>query len=384
MESKSPVPFSQSFVSEKEIAYATESLQSTRTAGNGVFTHRCERLMRDLTGGAQVLLTSSCTASLEIAALALDVRPGDEVIMPSFTFVSTANAFCLRGAVPKFVDIETDTLNIDIDAVQAAITDRTRAIVPIHYAGISCDMDRLLEIARRRGIPVVEDAAQAFLCGYRGRPLGTIGELGCYSFHETKTFSAGECGAIAVNDSALLGKIEIIREKGTNRKAFFSGQVDRYTWMDLGSSYLPSDIIAAVLLAQLEQRDDILERRRCVFEKYDRLLAPLYERGLLRGPVVPRWMQINYHIYYVLTEDAETRRGLLDFLKARGILATFHFVPLHQSAYAQRAGIDERLPHTEDLAARLVRLPLFSEMTDQQQGLVVDRILEFFSGPKGH
>ena len=330
-------------------------------------------------GVRRTLLTTSCTSALEIAALLCDLRPGDEVIVPSYTFVSTANAFVLRGATPVFVDIRPDTLNIDESLIEAAITSRTRAIFPVHYAGVACEMDTIMDIARRHDLLVVEDAAQGVFACYKGQWLGSIGHLGCYSFHETKNFSCGEGGALVVNDPAMERRAEILREKGTNRSQFLRGQVDKYTWVDVGSSYVPSDMLAAFLAGQLENMDMITARRGEIFHLYAALLAPLAARGLIRLPVVPQHCTPNYHMFHVLAADIEERTALIAHLRAAGILAVFHYVPLHSSPFARTFGVSQTsLPVTEDCSARLLRLPMYFDLTDRDVEDVANSVLEFY------
>jgi dTDP-4-amino-4,6-dideoxygalactose transaminase len=350
-------------------------------AGDGHFTQRCSQLLESRFGIARVLMTPSCTAALEMAALLCDLRPGDEVILPSFTFVSTASAVVRVGAVPKFVDIRPDTLNLDEGLVEQAITPQTRAIWPVHYAGVACEMDAILAMARKHGLRVVEDAAQGVSAAYKGRALGAIGDLGTYSFHETKNYICGEGGALCINDPALIERAEILRDKGTNRKRFLRGQVDKYTWVDIGSSYVPSEICSAFLYAQLEMCDAINSRRRRHYEFYREQLASLENDGLLRLPRVPAECQSNAHLFYVLLPDGATRDGLLAHLRDNGILAVFHYVPLHSSPVGQAFGYREGdLPVTESVGRRLARLPLFYDITPEEQGRVVAEITGYLRG----
>jgi dTDP-4-amino-4,6-dideoxygalactose transaminase len=374
---KPPVPFNRPYFTGREIEYIREAIAAHHLSGDGAFTRRCHAWLEERLGCRRALLTHSCTAALEMAAILLDIAPGDEVIMPSFTFVSTANAFVLRGGVPVFVDIRADTLNLDEAAIEAAITDRTKAIVPVHYAGVACEMDAILALAKRRGLAVVEDAAQGILASYKGRPLGSLGQVGALSFHETKNVISGEGGALLVNDEALVERAEIVREKGTNRSRFFRGQVDKYTWVDLGSSYLPSEIVAAFLWAQLESASDILGLRRRVWDAYHEALAPLEERGRLRRPVIGPERTANAHLYYVLLPDPAARERALRNLRQRGIDAIFHYVPLHSSPAGRRFGrAAGPLARTEDLAARLVRLPLWVGMGPEEVRAVVAAVEE--------
>ncbi len=354
------VPFNVPYLSGSELSYISEAHKNCKLAGAGPFSEKCESWLEKKSKAKKVLLTHSCTAALEMAAILLDLQPGDEVIMPSYTFVSTANAFVLRGAVPVFVDIRADTLNINEYLIESAITARTRAIVPVHYAGVACEMDMIMDIAKRHNLFVVEDAAQGILAYYKGRALGSIGHLGAYSFHETKNLISGEGGALLVNDPSLITRAEIIREKGTNRNEFFRGQVAKYTWIDIGSSYLPGEIIAAFLWAQLESADHITTKRMQLWKNYHRELETLEIEGKVRRPIVPAACDHNAHMYYLLLRDLEARTQFLDSMKNAGISCVFHYVPLHSSPagkkYGRAAG---DMVVTNDLADRLVRLPLW-------------------------
>ena len=362
------IPFNRPYATGNELAYLTEAQRKGHLSGDGSFTERCHQWIEQRTGCAKALLTQSCTSALELAALLLDLEPGDEVIMPSFTFVSTANAFVLRGAVPVFVDIREDTLNLDEKLIEAAITPRTRAIVPVHYAGVSCEMDAIAAIAARHGLRIVEDAAQGVMAGYKGRPLGAIGDIGCFSFHETKNIISGEGGSLLVNDPELVQAAEIKREKGTDRSRFFRGEVDKYTWQDAGSSFLPSEITAAFLWAQLEQAERITAERIAIWRRYHEMLAPLAQRGVLRRPVIPPDCQHNGHIYYVLLETAEDRAHVLAELNRSGINAVFHYVPLHSSPAGMRFGRAEgELAVTTSQSERLIRLPMWLGLSESQQ-----------------
>ena len=382
---KPRIPFNKPFIVGKEIDYIVEAVTKGNIGGDGHFTQACSRLLEQRFGIRKVLLTPSCTAALEMIAMLLDLKPDDEVILPSFTFVSTANAFVRLGARPVFVDVRADTLNLDERLVEAAITERTRAIIAVHYAGVACDMDALGEIAARRGIALVEDAAQGVRAAYRGRSLGSIGALGAYSFHETKNYICGEGGALCVNDPQYIERAEVLRDKGTNRQRFFRGEVDKYTWIDVGSSYVPSEINGAFLFAQLEQLDAIAQRRRRIHEYYFENLKPLEEDGLLRLPTIPEHCSSNYHMFHVLAPDHATREGLRLHLRSRGILAVFHYIPLHSSPMGLSfGGIDGTLPVTEDASARLLRLPLYHEITESEQSEVVAAVTEFLrSRPAG-
>lgn len=351
-----------------ELQYIRDALARGRLAGDGSFTKQCQTWLEQRTGTSKALLTHSCTAALEMAAILADLQPGDEVIMPSYTFVSTANAFALRGAVPVFVDIRPDTLNLDERKIEAAITPRTRAIAPVHYAGVGCEMDTIMAIAGRHGLLVIEDAAQGVLARYRDRPLGAIGHLGAFSFHETKNIISGEGGALLINDPALAERAEIIREKGTNRSQFFRGQVDKYTWVDIGSSYLPGEIIAAFLWAQMEEADAIMARRLALWEHYHAAFEPLERAGRVRRPVIPEDCGHNAHMYYLLLRDLEDRTAFIRAMKAEGIHCVFHYVPLHSAPYGQKIGrAVDGLPVTTDLADRLVRLPLWLGLEEHQE-----------------
>jgi dTDP-4-amino-4,6-dideoxygalactose transaminase len=348
-------------------------------AGDGTYTKRCSEWLEKTTGAHKVLLTHSCTAALEIAALLADIQPGDEVIMPSYTFVSTANAFVLRGALPVFVDIRPDTLNIDETQIEAAITPRTRAIVPVHYAGVSCEMDTIMEIAKRYNLLVIEDAAQGVMSTYRGRALGSIGHLGTYSFHETKNVISGEGGALLVNDPSLASRAEIIREKGTNRSQFFRGQVDKYTWVDVGSSYLPGEIIAAFLWAQLEEAESITARRLELWNAYHAAFESLEAAGRLRRPIVPEGCEHNAHMYYFILRELADRTQFIDEMKQQGVNCVFHYVPLHSSPAGKKYGrAVGDMAVTNDLADRLVRLPVWVGL-EQQQERVIDTASELLT-----
>jgi dTDP-4-amino-4,6-dideoxygalactose transaminase len=365
------VPFNRPHLAGKELDRIRSTLAVGHLSGDGESTAQCHRLLEQMTGSGKALLTHSCTAALEMAAILADLQPGDEVVMPSYTFVSTANAFVLRGAVPMFVDIRADTLNMDETRIEEAITQRTRAIVPVHYAGVGCAMQPILEIARTHELMVIEDAAQGIMATQAGRPLGSIGELGTFSFHETKNLMSGEGGALLVNDPALVERAEIIREKGTNRSQFFRGQVDKYTWMDIGSSYLPSELIAAVLLAQLEAAEEITARRRAIWQAYHEGFAFLEESGRLRRPVVPEDCDHNGHMYYLLLRDLEDRTAFISSMKEAGIHCVFHYVPLHSSPYGRKAGrACGDLPITNNVSDRLVRLPFWIGLEDEQPAVI--------------
>lgn len=376
--SRNGIPFNRPYMTGRELDYIAEAHANGHLAGDGVFTKRCHAWLERTTGASRALLTHSCTAALEMAALLLDLEPGDEVIMPSFTFVSTANAFVLRGAVPVFVDIRADTLNIDERLIEAAITPRTRAICVVHYAGVGCEMDAIEAIAARHGIAIVEDAAQGILATYRGRPLGAIGALGALSFHETKNIISGEGGALLVSDKRFVERAEMIREKGTNRAQFFRGQVDKYTWVDVGSSYLPSEILAAFLAAQIEEAGTITTRRLAIWDQYHAAFAALETAGRLRRPVVPAHCSHNAHMYYVLLDDLDTRTRFIASLKAKDIHPVFHYVPLHSAPAGRKYGrASGDLAVTERTSECLVRLPLW--LPDLDQARVIDAVEAFFA-----
>ncbi len=354
------IPFNKPYMTGKELWNIAQAHAAGHLSGDGAFTRHCNAWLERRIGCRRALLTHSCTAALEMAAILADIGPGDEVIMPSFTFVSTANAFALRGGVPVFVDIRPDTLNLDERLIEAAITPRTRAIVPVHYAGVGCEMEVILDIARRHGLLVIEDAAQGILSTYAGRPLGSFGQLAALSFHETKNVIAGEGGALLINDPELIERAEIIREKGTNRSQFFRGQVDKYTWVDVGSSYLPGEIIAAFLAAQLEDADAITRRRLAIWDRYHAAFAPLEAAGLVQRPEVPLNCVHNAHMYYLLLPSLAARTAFIERLKAAGIQSVFHYVPLHEAPAGRHYGrASGELPVTCELSDRLVRLPLW-------------------------
>jgi dTDP-4-amino-4,6-dideoxygalactose transaminase len=366
------IPFNWPHMTGKEMYYIAEAHFNGRLAGDGPFTKRCHSWLEKSTGCSKALLTHSCTGALEMAALLLDIQPGDEIIMPSYTFVSTANAFVLRGAVPVFVDIREDTLNLDERLIEAAITPRTRAITPVHYAGVACEMDTIMSIARRHGLKVVEDAAQGVMSSYKGRALGSIGDLGAYSFHETKNVISGEGGALLVNDPELALRAEIIREKGTDRSRFVRGEVDKYTWQKVGSSFLPGELTAAFLWAQLEEAEKITKQRLASWERYHQLLEPLESNGMLRRPIVPAGCLHNAHMYYVLLAPGTNRQDVLEEFKRKEIFCVFHYVPLHSSSGGLRYGRTHgSLELTTNLSERVIRLPLWIGLTEDQQDRIV-------------
>lgn len=372
------IPFNRPCLAGNEYKYIAEAIANGHASGDGPFTRRCHQLLEKQLGVRKALLTTSCTHALEMAALLLDIQPGDEVIVPSFTFVSTVNAFVLRGAHPVFIDIRPDTLNLDESLLEAKVTGRTRAIVPVHYAGVGCEMDPILEIAGKYGAAVVEDNAHGLFAKYRGRNLGTFGALATQSFHETKNFICGEGGALVINDARYLERAEIIREKGTNRSRFFRGQVDKYTWVDVGSSYLPSEILAAFLLAQLQAREHIQARRREIWETYAGHLRDWAENHEVRLPVVPGWCEQPYHMFYIVLPTLGQRQALIAHLKQRGILSVFHYLPLHVSEMGRKfGGKAGDCPVTESVSDRLLRLPFYNDMTEAEQMAVIEAIRSY-------
>jgi len=372
------IPFNKPTFEGREFEYIGAAIASGHVSGDGLYSKRCHQYLESELGVAKALLTTSCTHALEMAALILDVKPGDEVIIPSFTFVSTANAFVLRGARPVFIDVRPDTLNFDERQFEALITERTRAAVPVHYAGVGCEMDPITEIASKHGIAIVEDNAHGLFGTYRGKYLGTFGSMATQSFHETKNFSCGEGGALLVNDAALVERAEIVREKGTNRSRFFRGLVDKYTWTDIGSSYLMSDLLAAILLAQLESRESIQARRQAIWSRYEQGLNDWAGENGVRLPVVPASREQSFHMFYMLLPSLDSRQRLIAHLKDRGILSVFHYLPLHLSAMGVKFGgrVGE-CPVTEDVSDRLLRLPFYNSLSEAQQDRVIEAIHDF-------
>ena len=363
----------------KEFEYIKEAISQEHICGDGIFTGKCNRWIEERMGTAKALLTTSCTHATEMAALLLDLKPGDEVIMPSYTFVSTADAFVLRGAVPVFVDIRPDTMNIDENLIENAVTEKTRAIVPVHYAGVSCEMDKIMELAKKYSLAVIEDAAQGVCSSYKGRALGSIGDYGCFSFHETKNFSMGEGGALLIRDAEHIEDAEILREKGTNRSKFFRGQIDKYTWVNYGSSYLPSDMNAAYLWAQLEVADKITEARMHSWNSYYEQLKQLEDEGKAELPVVPEGCGHNAHMFYLKAKDLEERTRLIEYLKKEGVQTVFHYVPLHTAPAGQKFGRfcgEDR--YTTKESERLLRLPMYYGLKEEEVSFVADRIKEFY------
>lgn len=363
----------------KEMEYMKECVENQKICGDGGYTRKCNQWFEERTKSPKCLLTTSCTHALEMAALLADIKPGDEVILPSFTFVSTADAFVLRGAVPVFVDIRPDTMNIDENLIEAAITEKTKAIAPVHYAGVACEMDKIMEIAEKYGLKVIEDAAQGVMSTYKGKALGTIGDYGCYSFHETKNYSMGEGGAILIRDPENVEAAEIIREKGTDRSKFFRGQVDKYTWVNYGSSYLPSDMNAAYLYAQLEMADEINDARLACWNRYYENLSPLAEAGYIELPTVPEGCVHNAHMFYIKAADLSVRTELIGYLKERDVYSVFHYIPLHSAP----AGVKFGRFHGEDKyttreSERLLRLPMFYGLTLEQVDYICEQIKSFY------
>lgn len=375
------ITFNRPEIADEALTNIREVLESRHLSGNGPFTRRCQDILSERLGAARVLITHSCTAALEMAAILADIGPGDEVIMPSYTFVSTANAVVLRGGVPVFVDIRPDTLNIDETLISEAITERTKAISVVHYAGVACEMDPIMDLARSRDIIVMEDAAQGVEATYRDRPLGSIGDFGAFSFHETKNVISGEGGALIIRDSELAERAETIWEKGTNRAQFMRGQADKYTWVDVGSSFLPSEFIAAVLLTQLQDSATITQRRLTAWQRYHDAFVDIEQAGLARRPECPGYARHNGHLYYLLMPNNQSRDALIDFLNSRSIQAVFHYIPLHSAPAGLKYGrVSSSMQVTDEMAARLVRLPLHANMDAAAQQTVINAVRDFVSG----
>ncbi len=375
------IPFNKPYIAENQFEYIRKAIESNHISGDGVYTRKCNEFLEKALGVDKALLTTNCTHALEMAAILLNFEEGDEVIVPSFTFVSTINAFVLRGAKPRFVDIRPDTLNIDENKIEAAINEHTKAIFLVHYAGVGCEMDTILDIAQRHGLHVVEDNAHALFGKYKNKNLGTFGRLATQSFHETKNFSCGEGGALIINDPTLVERAEIIREKGTNRSRFFRGQIDKYTWVDIGSSYLPSDILSAILYSHFEQADFIQAKRRQIWKTYQGALATWAIENDVTLPHIPEHCEQSYHMFYMLMPDLETRGSFIQHLKNNGIHSVFHYVPLHSADkglfFGYQAG---DLPITENISDRLVRLPFYNSLTNEEQEKVIQKTLEFKPG----
>lgn len=363
----------------KEMDYIRQAVENQKICGDGEFTKKCNSWIEERTGTNKCLLTTSCTHATELAALLADIKPGDEVIMPAYTFVSTADAFVLRGATAVFVDIRPDTMNIDETKIEAAITPKTRAIVPVHYAGVACEMDTIMDIAKRHNLVVIEDAAQGIMATYKGKALGTIGDFGCFSFHETKNYSMGEGGALLIRDEKYVEDAEILREKGTNRSKYYRGQIDKYTWINYGSSYLPSDMNAAYLYAQLEMADEINDTRLSRWNQYYELLTPLAKAGKIELPVIPKECVHNGHMFYIKTKDIEERSRLIDYLKENGVWAVFHYIPLHTAPAGKKFGrFNGEDVYTTKESERLLRLPMFYKLTEDEVSYIVEKVKSFY------
>lgn len=375
------IPYNKPFIIGKELDYIRQAVESGKISGDGMFTAKCHSFFEKRYGIKKALLTTSCTDALEMAAILIDIKPGDEVIMPSYTFVSSANAFVLRGAVIKFCDCEAERPNIDPSKIEALITKRTKAILVVHYAGMACEMDTVMSIAKKHTLFVIEDCAQAIEATYKGKPLGTFGELAAFSFHETKNIIAGEGGLLAINDARFIARAEIIREKGTNRSAFFRGETDKYNWVDIGSSFLPSEIISAFLFAQLEHIDRIQEKRVHTWKEYAILLQPLADKKHISLPDVPGYASNNGHIFYLLCADLKERDALIAHLKENGILSVFHYLALHSSPFYAASYTGNELPNTLKFADRLLRLPLYYELSDEEVRFIVSKITAFYKSP---
>ncbi len=376
------IKFNKPYFTGKETEYIRDAVASGKISGDGVFTKKCHDFFENKYGFSKVLLTTSCTDALEMAAILIDIQQGDEVIIPSYTFVSTVNAFVLRGAKIIFIDSEKDTPNMDVALLEGLITDKTKAIVPVHYAGMACDMDSIMAIANKYNLFVVEDAAQAIDSFYKGRPLGSIGHLAAFSFHETKNLISGEGGMLVINDKKFMSRAEIIREKGTNRSAFFRGEVNKYGWVDIGSSFLPSDIIGAFLFAQLENIDEIQSKRISIWTKYYNALKVLAEEGAIKIPVIPDYATNNAHMFYVICNSLQDRTDLIEHLKNSGVYAVFHYLSLHSSPYYSSRHDGRELPRTDFYSDCLVRLPMYYELTPEQVKRVCDSIISFYSKEK--
>ena len=373
------IKFNKQSLFGNELKYIEDAYNEGKVSGDGKYTKLCNKFMEERFGTPKVLLTTSGTHSLEMSALLVGIKSGDEVILPSFTFVSTVNAFVLRGAKPVFCDIREDNLNIDESKIEALITEKTKAIVPVHYAGVACEMDSIMALAKKYGLYVIEDAAHGINSKYKGRYLGTIGDIGCFSFHETKNYSMGEGGAIAINNENFIEDAEIVREKGTNRSKFFRGQVDKYSWVELGSSFLPSDINAAVLYSQFEYFDDIQKKRLDIFNKYYEAFRRLEEKGKFRMPIINEFAEANAHMFYILLNSEDERNEILKYMNSNGVNCTFHYIPLHQSDFYKKHYGEISLHNTEDLSGRILRLPLYYALSDSEIEFIVKKIYEYFN-----
>jgi dTDP-4-amino-4,6-dideoxygalactose transaminase len=376
------IPFNKPYLTGKETDYIKQAVASGKISGDGIFTEKCHQYFEERYGFKKALMVTSCTDALEMAAILCDIQPGDEVIAPSYAFVSTVNAFVLRGATIVFADSEQTTPNIDASQIESLITRKTKAIVPVHYAGFACDMDVILEMARKHNISVVEDAAQAIDSFYKGQALGSLGQFAAFSFHETKNVISGEGGMLIINEEKYIERGEIVREKGTNRSAFFRGEIDKYSWVDIGSSFLPSDIIAAFLYAQLENLEKIQKKRRAIWSLYYNGLKALEEKGYIRLPVIPGYATNNAHMFYILCENLDQRNNLIQYLKHNGILAIFHYLPLHNSPFYKERHDGRELPNAERYADCLVRLPMYYELDEGDVGRVIRKIMLFFRNKK--
>lgn len=374
------IPFNKPFLAGKELEYIREAVLSGKISGDGSFTKKCHQFFEQRYGFLKTLLTTSCTDALEMCAILCNIKPGDEVIAPSYTFVSTVNAFVLRGARIRFIDSHANQPNMDENKIEEAITKKTKAILPVHYAGVACNMDAILKTARKHKLYVVEDAAQAIDSFYKGKPLGSLGDLSAFSFHETKNIISGEGGMIAINRKQFIKRAEIIREKGTNRSAFFRGEVNKYGWVDIGSSFLPSEVIAAFLFAQLEHLDEIQNRRKDIWKTYHEALLPLEQSGKIKLPVIPDYATNNAHMFYLICRNLKERTALLNHLKTNGILAVFHYLSLHKSPFYKKHHGKKSLPHADMFTDCLIRLPLYFELSQQEQKKVINEILKFFKG----
>jgi len=372
------IPFNKQNLFGKELEYIKDAYNNGKVSGDGKYTKMCSRFMEERFNSKKILLTTSGTHALELAALLADIKEGDEVILPSYTFVSTANAFVLRGAKLVYCDIREDNLNIDENKIEGLITEKTKAIVPVHYAGVACEMDKIMQIAKEYDLIIIEDAAQGVDAKYKDKYLGTIGDFGCYSFHETKNFSSGEGGAISINNEKYIKRAEIIREKGTNRSQFFRGEVDKYTWVDIGSSYLPSDINAAVLYNQFENMENINNKRKEIYNAYYNGLKDLQDQNKLRLPIINDFAKTNYHMFYIILNSEEERNNLMDYLKANGIHSVFHYIPLHESPYSREHFGNFSLPVTENLSRRLLRLPMYYSLKLEEVNYIIEKIFGYF------
>jgi len=372
------IPFNRQNIFGKELEYIKDAYETGKISGDGKYTELCNSFMEKRFNAKKIMLTTSGTHALDLSAILSEIKPGDEIIMPSYTFVTTANAFVLRGGKPVFCDIRKDNLNMDETIIEELVTEKTKAIVPVHYAGVACDMDKIMRIAKKNDLMVIEDAAQGVNAKYKDKYLGTIGDIGCYSFHETKNYSMGEGGAIVINNEELFERAEIVREKGTNRKKFFRGEIDKYTWVDIGSSYLPSEINAAILWNQLEHIDEIQEKRKDIFEMYYDGLKKLENDGKLRLPIINDYAECNYHMFYMLMKSEKERDEIISYLKKNGIQSVFHYIPLHTAPFIVNQDLTFSLTVTEELSKKILRLPMFYSLTSIDQQKIIDFIYLFF------